>query len=130
MPRRVILLDAGVLADRGEFERILTHEIFHFAWLRLSNGTRRSWERVVEKQLAAAGELGWSAERRKSKLARGDAAHRTPAWRRYACESFCDTAAWLYSGLRGHPEFTLAARSRPVRRSWFEKTLGSGPLKV
>ena len=53
IPRRVILLDAGLLAQPGEFERILVHEIFHFAWVRLSNQTRRSWEGVLAAELAA-----------------------------------------------------------------------------
>ena len=74
IPRRVILLDAGLLDERGEFERILVHEIFHFAWVRLSNKTRRSWEGVLAAELAsrARGELGWSAEWRKDKLKRSD----------------------------------------------------------
>ncbi len=118
IPKRLILLDSQVLAKRGEFERILIHEIFHFAWLRLSNAARREWERILEKE-SAPGELGWSAEWRKAKLTRNDIRRRTPAWRRYACESFCDTAAWLYSGLRNHDEFTLRIRARRKRRSWF-----------
>ena len=42
IPRRLILLDAAVFARRGEFERILIHELFHFAWVRLSNQQRRA----------------------------------------------------------------------------------------
>jgi hypothetical protein len=121
IPRRIILLDAELLTQPGEFERILVHEIFHFAWVRLSNRTRRSWEDVLVAELAgsAAGELGWSSEWRKNKLTRADVRGRRPAWRRYACESFCDTSAWLCAGLRLHDEYTLAAASRRVRRSWF-----------
>jgi hypothetical protein len=40
-------------------------------------------------------------------------------WREYCCESFCDTAAWLYSGVQVHSEFTLAGRYRHRRRVWF-----------
>ena len=40
-------------------------------------------------------------------------------WRDYLCESFCDTAAWIYSGVRRHPEYTLAARHRNRRAEWF-----------
>jgi hypothetical protein len=121
IPRRLILLDAEVLARRGEFERILVHELFHFAWLRLSNEKRRSWEQVLRQEFTSRtpGELGWSAEWRKARLARSDARRRTARWRRYACESFCDTAAWLYAGLRAHDEFTLPARARSPRRAWF-----------
>jgi hypothetical protein len=133
IPRRRILLDAGLLAERGEFERILVHEIFHFAWVRLSNQTRRSWEGLLANELAkrARGELGWSAEWRKNKLARGDVRRRSPAWRRYVCESFCDTAAWLFAGLRRHGEYTLPAASRGIRRSWFAAhLLGGTPILV
>jgi len=133
IPRRVILLDAGLLVQPGEFERILIHEIFHFVWVRLSNQTRRSWEGVLAGELAgrAPGELGWSAEWRKAKIRRSDIRRRTPGWRRYVCESFCDTSAWLYSGLRQHDEYTLAVPARRARRRWFsEHLLRSRPIPV
>lgn len=153
IPRRLILIDSQTLREPGDFERILVHEIFHFAWRRLSNQTRWSWEDVLRSELHAhaAGELGWSAEWRKNKLkikltrmdrtraaldsrpksgvARTPALGRTPAlvpttaWRRYACESFCDSAAWLFSGLRDHDEFTLAPRFRRLRARWFQRHL-------
>lgn len=133
IPRRVILLDAGLLDQPGEFGRILVHEIFHFAWVRLSNQTRRSWEGVLAAELAAGvrGELGWSAEWRKNKLksdklGRYDIRGRTPAWRRYVCESFCDTSAWLCAGLRLHDEYTLAAGPGRIRRRWFGEHLLDG----
>lgn len=133
IPRRRILLDAEVLAHRGDFERILIHEIFHFAWVRLSNQTRWSWESVLVAELSRrrTGELGWSAEWRKQKLTRADVRRRTPAWRRYACESFCDTSAWLCAGLRKHDEFTLPGPLRQVRRRWFARSvLGLAPVPV
>jgi hypothetical protein len=119
--RRVILLDREVLAKTGEFERILIHEVFHFAWVRLSNAHRRSWEDLLQKEFRAraAGELGWSAERRKRNLTRADAAQRSVQWRRYACESFCDSAAWLFCELGVHDEFTLSPGRRHVRQTWF-----------
>lgn len=129
IPRRRILLDSELLARPGEFERILVHEIFHFAWVRLSNQTRRSWENVLASELAGrasgetGGELGWSSEWRKNKLTRADIRGRTPGWRRYVCESFCDTAAWLWAGLRSHDEYTLATGARRLRRSWFASHL-------
>lgn len=124
MTRRVVLLDSAVLEVRGDFERILIHEIFHFAWRRLSNASRRSWERLLSAEVAAKhpGELGWSAEWRKVKLQRRDVTLRTAPWRRYARESFCDTAAWRFAGLRRHGEFTLHARCRRLRRAWFDAT--------
>jgi hypothetical protein len=125
IPRRLILLDSQTLRERGEFERILVHEIFHFAWLRLSNQSRWSWEAILRSELnsGAKGELGWSAEWRKRKLTRTDRDRRTPAWRRYACESFCDSAASTYSDLRDHEEFTLAQRFRRNRANWFARNL-------
>jgi hypothetical protein len=133
IPQRLILLDAEVLALRGDFERILVHEIFHFAWVRLSNESRLGWEQLLAGELErnADGELGWSAELRKNKLRASDHRLRTPAWRRYACESFCDTAAWLFAGLRAHEEFTLPHRDRPARRAWFRREiLATAPLSI
>jgi len=133
IPRRVILLDAGLLAQPGEFERILVHEIFHFAWVRLSNQTRRSWEILLAREFAARarGELGWSAEWRKNKLRHSDVRARTPGWRRYVCESFCDTSAWVCAKVPRHDEYTLAAGARRLRRSWFtQHLLGGLPVCV
>ena len=124
IPRRLILLDREVLDRRGEFERILVHEIFHFAWRRMSNDSRRDWEQALAREFAhgASGELGWSAETRKRRLTRDDWRARSSKWRRYACESFCDTAAWMYAHLAFHEEFTLPARFRRPRKRWFERT--------
>jgi len=128
----VIFLGAEVLDRVGEFERILVHELFHFAWVRLSNQIRRSWEGILASELSAgaAGELGWSAEWRKRKLTRADVRDRSPGWRRYACESFCDTSAWLYSGLRRHDEFTLSGPMRHLRKRWFRACVGRGPIPL
>ncbi len=123
IPQRLILLDPAVLARRGEFERILIHELFHFAWVRLSNQRRAAWEHLLASEMRkhVKGELGWSAEWRKEILTLADPRLRTPKWRRYACESFCDTAAWMFAGLSAHDEFTLAAAARPPRRHWFRQ---------
>ena len=133
VPRRLIVLDAEVLARRGDFERILVHEVFHFAWVRLPNASRWSWERLLAGEAGrdAQGELGWSAEWRKTKLQPADRRRRTPAWRRYACESFCDTAAWMFAGLRTHEEFTLKDLDRRARRGWFHREiLATTPLSI
>ena len=133
IPGRLILLDAAVLARRGEFERILIHELFHFAWVRLSNQKRLAWEQVLAGELRerVKGELGWSAEWRKEILTPADPRLRTPKWRRYACESFCDSAAWIFAGLPEHDEFTLAAAPRRLRRRWFtEQFSESRPVAV
>jgi hypothetical protein len=117
---------------QAEFPRVFAHELFHFVWLRAGNPLRRSWEALLNAELAAhaRGELGWSAAWRKEALATSDRRRRDRRWREYCCESFCDTAAWLYSGVSRHPEFTLAARFRARRRLWFGKTLGNRELPV
>jgi hypothetical protein len=130
---RFIHLDAAVFERRGEFDRILIHELFHFCWVRLSNSKRHAWEQVLAREwdARARGELGWSAEWRKRTLHRADVRLRTPRWRRYACESFCDTAAWLHAGIRVHDEFTLESPARATRRSWFKRHLPpGGPVSI
>ena len=120
--RRRIVLDAELKRQPRELARILVHELFHFAWLRLGNPKRMSFEALVRREMKARvpGELGWSAEHLKIALRRGDAALRTRRWREYVCESFCDTGAWVCSESRHHQEFTLPASRRRERRIWFE----------
>jgi hypothetical protein len=120
---RRISLDPGLCRLPQEFSRILIHEMFHFVWLRLGNRFRQSFEAMIRREWREGiqGELGWSAERRKDSLGKHDVERRTRAWRLYCCESFCDTAAWLYSGLSRHDEFTLEAGARRVRKDWFAK---------
>jgi hypothetical protein len=132
IPGRLIRLDAEVLVQPGEFERILVHEIFHFVWVRLGNGRRRGWESLLVREISRGlgGELGWSAEWRKARLKPADPSSRTPAWRRYVCESFCDTAAWLHAGISRHPEFTLPAPARRLRRRWLAQELAATPLSI
>ena len=119
--QRRMVIEEALMADPEDFARIFVHELFHFVWLRLGNAKRKSYERLLagELQRSAVGELGWSAEWRKAKLGRRDRIVRTRRWREYCCESFCDTAAWLYAGVEWHEEFTLARRLRAARRNWF-----------
>ncbi len=121
---RRIAFDAELAGDPKEFARIFVHEIFHFAWLRLGNARRWSYEALLREELLgrARGELGWSAEWRKRALEPADEERRTRRWREYVCESFCDTAAWMFSGVRRHAEYTLAPRFRERRRQWFEES--------
>jgi hypothetical protein len=129
IPKRLILLDREVLLKKGDFERILIHEIFHFAWVRLSNASRRDWENLLASE-KKAGELGWSAEWRKLKLQPSDARLRSPKWKRYARESFCDSAAWLFADLKTHDEFTLPAALRRARKLWFQRNFASGAIAI
>ena len=109
-----------------EHRRILLHEYFHFAWVRLGNQRRRAWEAYLasEWNSGARGEAGWSAEWRKQKLSDGDVAHRSRRWRDYCCESFCDTAAWIMGGVHSEAsdvsEVTLGQARRRARRVWFK----------
>ena len=128
------LRERRILFDctRAEFPRIFVHEVFHFVWLRLGNPARLSFESVIALEIenGARGELGWPAESRKIKLTRVDLRDRTRRWREYCCEAFCDTAAWLYSGIAKHPEFTLGTSWRRMRREWFEQALGGRELPI
>ena len=125
---RVIALNC----NRRELARIFTHELFHFVWLRLGNDKRLSYEDLMQSEFStgARGELGWSAEWRKEALRPVDARSRTRRWREYCCESFCDSAACLYSGIRQHEEFTLSPRFRRRRAAWFARVAGMGPLSI
>jgi len=116
----------------AEFPRIFVHELFHFVWAHAGNPLRWSYEDMVRAEFdtGVRGELGWSAEWRKVALDRRDVRTRTRRWRDYCCESFCDTAAWMYSGTARHAEFTLVSRRREARRRWFQSKLGEGPLSI
>jgi len=118
---RRMVFDEALRSDRLELRRILVHELFHFAWVRLPNAERDAWKRHLRREVdaRARGELGWSAESRKSALARGGSVTSPRAWSEYCCESFCDTAPWMYAAAGEHEEFTLAARRRAARRAWF-----------
>jgi len=121
--KRKIVLDSDLIRDRGELARIFLHELYHFVWVRLGNYSRWSYEALVQAQLRARGELGWSAESLKAGIADADVEQRTRRWRDYVCESFCDTGAWMHSAKRAHPEWTLARSYRERRRRWFEEYL-------
>jgi hypothetical protein len=130
--RREIVLGSELLGAPREFSRVFLHELFHFIWLRGGNALRRSWEALLEAEFnrRARGELGWSADSRKRLLDSEDRAGRSRRWRDYACESFCDSAAWLLAGVRAHEEFTLARRNREARRRWFQSLLRRPLLRV
>jgi hypothetical protein len=131
--KRQIVLDQELERQPRELARILVHELFHFAWVRLGNPARRSYEALVREEWKkrARGELGWSAESRKRELLKGSLrAADSPSWRDYLCESFCDSAAWIYSGVRRHSEYTLAARHRKRRAEWFKAEFQGGAIPI
>ena len=129
--RRIILEDQ-LKRTPVELARIFVHEVFHFAWWRLGNPTRRSYEELVRKELQdrARGELGWSAERLKQQLTVTDRDNRTAQWRLYLCESFCDTGGWAFGSKGRYAEMTLAKRWRQRRMQWLREVLGEGPLTI
>ncbi len=109
--RREIILETQLLAHPRKLRLIVTHELLHFIWARLGNQRRASFTQLLlaEMEANARGELGESAD----------------SWKQcdrkiYICESFCDTGAWLYSGVKHSAEFTLGARWKSKRRAWFE----------
>jgi hypothetical protein len=123
IPQRRIVIEAELLQQPDTLRLCLTHEIFHFVWPRLGNRLRDLYRQVLADEQAchARGEIGESSSVAKSRLP--DSAKfpaNLPLARHYACESFCDTAAWLYSGVNSHPQFKLAARWRERRKSYFE----------
>jgi len=120
--QRLIVLDRELLSSPGELKRIWIHELYHFVWWRMSNGSRLAWEQLLLKEVQSQtpGELGWSAEVRKQALLPRDAVLGTRRWREYCCESFCDSAAWYAAGLKRHPEGTLTAKARRIRSLYFK----------
>jgi hypothetical protein len=116
---RRIVLEEKLLRQKRLFRLILVHELFHFVWARLGNEKRNGFSQLLatEYKARARGELGESAQVRKDLL------KITDCWRDYVCESFCDTAAWLYAGVRKHESFTLAKRWQVRRTAWFSSCL-------
>jgi hypothetical protein len=121
--KREMVLEKELLSNAHELARVFVHELFHFAWARLGNPARRSFESLIEVEIAmgARGELGWSSEMRKAAGVKS---------REYLCESFCDTAAWLYAGVAKHDEFTLAQRHRVKRARWFRHYYSDRPVSI
>jgi hypothetical protein len=117
--RREIILESELLT-KPALPHIVVHEIFHFVWARLSNATRASFSALLAEELRghARGELGESAAVRKQIDKHS---------RDYVCESFCDTAAWLYAARGTRRTATLAERWRTRRRLWFEAAF-IGPI--
>jgi len=121
-----------IACTRAEFPRVFVHEWFHFVWRRVGNPLRRDFEELLaaERRAGARGELGWSAEWRKRALTAQEVRGRARRWREYCCESFCDTAAWLYAGVARHAEITLGRRFRSRRREWFEQRIAGRRLSI
>jgi hypothetical protein len=130
--RREMVLDTWLLRNRAELARIFVHEVYHFVWARLGKTRRSIYEELLNREMefGAMGELGWSAEVLKRSLRPSDREDRTRRWRDYVCESFCDTAAWMYSHARSHQEWTLAESHRKRRAACLAHIIKEGELRV
>ena len=135
IPERYVVLDAALFRRRVELGRILYHELCHFVWPRLGNPSREKFAALLTREFhqGIAGELGYSAEWRKTNLTAGVKGKRrkdflSRQWREYVCESFCDTGAFVLldrERRRSHSEYTLSGMARDRRCSqWSQLVLG------
>ena len=118
-----IVLERALLSRPRELQLTLLHEMSHFVWVHLGNPKRSEFEAILRREIMgrAKSEIGESAEVQKIRLLSGGYNRpESSRWRDYICESFCDTAAWFYSGINNHPTFKLAERWRVFRRRWFQ----------
>ncbi|HTU46730.1 MAG TPA: hypothetical protein VMF91_16810 [Bryobacteraceae bacterium] len=125
---REIVLHTELLAEPEAFGFILVHELFHFVWRRLGNRRRAEFSALIlqERVAHARGELGDSSAFKKQRVADSDRLRNSVAWRDYICESFCDTAAWLYADRQSDASFTLARRWQNRRADWFRAAFKAG----
>ena len=132
LQKRRIVLEEQMLRTPHVLERIFIHEVFHFAWSRLGNPLRQSFERLMlaEIESGARGDLGWSAESLKIKLTATDRQLRTRKWKYYLCEAFCDTAGWFFGSARRYSEMTLERPEREARRRWFREHVEKRCLSI
>ncbi|MGH6878326.1 MAG: hypothetical protein ACREHV_13275 [Rhizomicrobium sp.] len=125
--QRKIVFDASLSSDPPRLRFFAVHEVFHFVWTRLGNPKRAEFARLLALELVsgAQGELGESSVISKARLRSRKSPPALQPWRDYVCESFCDTAAWLYAGAGTHGPVSLAGRWRNRRRSWFTTVFSS-----
>jgi hypothetical protein len=119
--RREVVIDSELMRWPRMLRLIIIHEVFHFVWMRLGNKSRTEFAQLLadEYMYRARGELGDSAAVKKSSLGPRDCLTNSRRWRDYVCESFCDTAAWRYSGVKQKSASILASRWRKRREIWF-----------
>jgi hypothetical protein len=118
--RRVVIEDSLTLRPL-ELRLIVIHELLHFAWWRLGNARRIGFGALLAEECVARthGELGESSLVAKDAYLSGDGDGKERLWRDYVCESFCDTGAWIFSGIEDHASFQLASRWKTRRAAWF-----------
>jgi hypothetical protein len=120
--KREVVIDSELVRRPRMLRLIVIHELFHFVWMRLGNRGRSQFSELLANEYThrARGELGDSAAVKKSSLEPRDCLTNSRRWRDYVCESFCDTAAWRYSGVIGKGGPRLASRWRRRRELWFD----------
>jgi len=130
--KRRIVLEEQMLKTPRILERIFVHEVFHFVWSRLGRELRDAYEKLIlgEFHREVRGELGWSAESMKLKLSSADRRARNRRWKDYLCESFCDTAGWMFGTANRYSEMTLDRVSRDERRRWMREYIETRSLSI
>jgi hypothetical protein len=127
--QRIVILESSLFAYIDRLRLILTHELFHFVWVRLSNEKRREFAGLLAEELrrGARGETGESAGIKKRLVrSRWPIDQQSPLWRDYVCESFCDSGAACFSPAAVNDHFTLAASWAKCRYEWLMRTGGQG----
>lgn len=124
--QRRIILEASLLSDAALLRFIFVHELFHFVWMRLGNSARAEYSRLIAREFMsrARGELGESSAVKRAAL--GNATQgllQSAAWREYVCESFCDSAGFLFTGASVHDDPKLGKTWTAIRRRWFDEKL-------
>jgi hypothetical protein len=120
--QRRIIFETSLSSDIAQLRFFAVHEIFHFVWARLGNRNRAEFSLLLAAEIAqgARGELGESSAIQKVRIGPEEGSKRSQTWRDYVCESFCDTAAWLYSGAPARNVRPLASRWQKRREVWFQ----------
>ena len=124
--RRQVVLETSLLAYPAALRSIFVHELFHFVWVRLGNRTRAEYSGLLLREMArnARGELGESSLVSKAELRRHiEYSPSSARWRNYICESFCDSAAFIFTGALVHDGPKLGKRWTAIRRDWFHANL-------
>lgn len=121
--QRRIVLETALLSSPKTLQFIFIHEVFHFAWVRLGNAARREYSRLLTNELQhrARGELGESSAVKKAELR-----FQPELWRDYLCESFCDSAAYIFAGDTVHEGAKLGRAWTALRREWFLEKVAAG----
>lgn len=120
--QRRIVLETALLSNPAVLRFIFVHELFHFAWLRLGNARRNQYSCLLSSEIKAKarGELGESSAVKKSEfLAARNLATSSRIWRDYLCESFCDSAASIFTEGPLHEGSKLGKTWTALRREWF-----------